>query len=157
MAFEVIETQEQLNEVIGDRLERERRKVENEFKEKYGDYDTLKSTNAEHEKTISDLREDLKTRDSKIAELDETVHKYETDSVKTRIAQEAGLPAELAARLTGESEEELKKDAESLSKLVSKQGNPAPRFIPDPQNDPAQKETAKRAALKSMLQNMKGE
>lgn len=157
MAFEPIETQEQLDKVIGERLKQNREKVENELKEKYGDYDALKSTNAEHEKTISELKDSLKEKEGKITELNGKVHKYETDSVKTRVAQEAGLPAGMAARLTGETEEELKKDAESLSKLIGKQGNPAPPFIPDPQNDPGQKDTAKKAAIKSMLSSMKGE
>ena len=155
MAFEIIETQEQLNEVIGDRLKREREKVENELKEKYGDYDTLKSTNAEHEKTISGLREDLKKKDSEITELSGKVHKYETDSVKTRVAREAGLPFEMAERLRGKDEEELKKDAEDLKKLVGTQGNPAPRFIPEYQKGADDK--GDREQLRKMLHEMKGE
>lgn len=40
---------------------------------------------------------------------------------KTRIALEKGLPQELAARLTGETEDDLRKDADTLAQLFGSQ------------------------------------
>lgn len=43
---------------------------------------------------------------------------FELALLRLRTASEAGLPTELADRLTGSSEEELKKDAEKLASLI---------------------------------------
>lgn len=50
----------------------------------------------------------------------------ERQLLKSRIAQEKGIPAELAARLTGESEKELRQDAETLLMIVRRIKGPAP-------------------------------
>ena len=93
--FKVIETQEELNKVIQDRVAR----AEKAASEKYADYDDLKAQNADKDKQIAALSEKLQQQsdkgteyDSKIAELTNKVHEYETASVKTRIAHEVGLP-----------------------------------------------------------------
>ena len=56
--------------------------------------------------------------DKNLAELQAKVKGYETDSVKTRIALEAGLPYTMASRLCGESEEDIRADARSLASLM---------------------------------------
>ena len=92
------------------------------------------------------------TNDKTIKELQEKVQKYESDSVKTRIAQEFGLDASLANRLTGETEEDIRKDAEALKSIVGSTSVQRINFSPE--------STAKEeenAALKNMLQAMKGE
>ena len=86
--FEVITTQEQLDTVIKDRLERERKTLT----EKYSDYDDLKEKVSDYEKQIGDLNKSIKDNEKKYADYDQQlsalqtkVKGYESDSVKTRI------------------------------------------------------------------------
>ena len=53
--FEAITTQEQLDAVIKDRLERERKTLT----EKYSDYDDLKERDSDYEKQIGDLNKSI--------------------------------------------------------------------------------------------------
>ena len=105
--FKPITTQAEFDAAIGERLKRERETLS----KKYGDYDDLKTKVADYEKQIGQLTraaEDAAKKyaghDKELADLQAKVKGYETDSVKTRIAHEAGLPYELAGRLTGEDE-----------------------------------------------------
>ena len=161
--FKPITTQEELNAVIGDRVTKarasERKTVEEEFTQKYADYDSIKNTLTEKENRITELGKELEqaknagsTNDEKIKELQAKVQKYESDSVKTRIAQELGLDAGLANRLTGETEEDIRKDAEALKGIV---GNTSVQRINYNPESTAKDE--ENAALKNMLQAMKGE
>lgn len=119
--FKVIETQEQLNEVIGERI----RRAEEKAAEKYSDYDALKSKNEEYATQLGDLQKQLQEQAEKIeghnAEVDALnakVQAYESSSLKTRIALESGLPYKMAERLTGDDEASIKKDAEMMVKLI---------------------------------------
>lgn len=119
--FKVIETQEQLNAVIGDRISR----AEEKAAEKYKDYDDIKKQNADYVTQINDLKQQLQTQSEKMegrqAEVDDLnakVQAFESSSLKTRIALEAGLPYKMAERLTGDDEAAIKKDAEMMVKLI---------------------------------------
>ncbi len=158
--FKVIETQEQLNAIIGDRVTKarasERKAVEDEFSQKYADYDSIKNKLEEKENRIKELGNQLEkaknagsTNDQTIKELQAKVQKYESDSVKTRIAQEYGLDASLANRLTGTTEEEIREDAKQLKDIVGTRMRHI-EFRPE-----GTEENETRAALKAMLQNMK--
>lgn len=112
--FKTIETQEELDNIVKERIRRER--------EKFGDYDELKKRVSELESENSALKstveENKQTRaglDAQITELQGQVSNYETASLRTRIALQNGLPYDLADRLQGADEEELKADAERLA------------------------------------------
>ena len=64
--------------------------------------------------------------DSQIAERDAKISAYEVSIMKSNIAATYGLAPELAQRLSGETEEELKADAEKLSAIVGKSHKVAP-------------------------------
>ena len=159
MSFEVIETQEQLDKVIGTRIERAKEAAKAEFQSKLDELDTLTNKLEEKESNITSLSEELETakaaktaNEAKIADLTAKVQKYESDSVKTRIAQEFGLDAGLANRLTGETEEDIRKDAEALKGIVG--STSVQRINYNPESTAKDEENA---ALKNMLQAMKGE
>lgn len=146
--FKPINTQEEFNEAIKERVSR--------VSEKYADYEQIKKKNIDFETQLSDLTKQLndltteKTSHEKVvAELNSKIQGYETSSLKTRVALELGLPFEFASRLTGDSEESIRKDAESLSKFVGKK-----QTAPIAATEPAQVDD-KTAALKSLLQNIK--
>lgn len=124
--FKAIETQEAFDAAIKARLERNTRSVTEEVTKKFEGYispdDAKKSTDR-----ITALEKELADGKATIADLTAKNSAYEISSVKMKIAREAGLPAELAERLNGSTEEELKKDAEALAALVKPAHQPRPR------------------------------
>ncbi len=155
MEFQAITTQEELDRVIGDRLKRERETAS----KKYADYDELKSKVAAYEKQLGELNSSFDETNKKTEEYEKTINEltgknktYELASLKARIAHEKGIPYELAGRLTGEDEESLKADAESLSKLIAVTGKqPAP---PLKDTEPSK---GKDDPYKALLNGLKGE
>ena len=115
--FKVIETQEQLNAIIGERLSRVEKKYSEEAAGLRKEIDTLTAKGKEDASKIADLEKSKSEFEAKVKE-------YETASVKTRIAKEFNLPDAFASRLQGATEEELKKDAEALSKAFPKAAAP---------------------------------
>ena len=148
--FTAIETQEQLDKVIGDRLRQEREAVE----KKYEGYMSQEEAAKKYEGFLSP--EDAKKKyegylaPEEAAKKDAQIKSYETASVKARIANEVGLPYEMAARLSGEDEESIRKDAQALQKLMGSRRQTAP--LADPEGDKGGKD----AALKEMLHKLNG-
>lgn len=118
--FKVIETQEELDKIIAERLKRERSKVEDEYKEKINTYETqiqeLKSENAEAKANLEKASE----KDSEIEKLQGRIKGYEKSELQRKIALENKIPYNLAGRIQGETEEEMQEDAKSLSKYFEK-------------------------------------
>ena len=96
---------------------------------------------------LSDEKTNLQTQ---LTEKDGQIAKYEIDSVKTRIAREAGLSYEAIGFLQGEDEEAIKKSAESLKALVGTNKTPPPY---NPEMPPA--EDGVTAAFRKMNPNIK--
>lgn len=112
--FKTIETQEELDNIVKERIRRER--------EKFGDYDDLKkrvseleSENGALKATAEETKQTIAESDARITELQGQVSNYETASLRTRIALQNGLPYDLADRLQGADEEALRADAERLA------------------------------------------
>lgn len=152
--FKPIETQEELDAIIG----RTRKEATERAEKKYADYDSIKSANAElteklsaAEKTAKDTADKYKDYDQNLADLKNKVQKYEADSMKTRIALANGLPYEAAGRLHGETEEEIKADAELFAGLIKPKSQP----MADPEPEITDKDS-KRAAMRGMLRKMTG-
>lgn len=125
--FKIIETQEELDAIIGERIAKAKRKAA----EEYADYDEIKKRLGEYESQIATLSEQLKTKDeaisghdAEIADLNAKVQSYATAAAKTKIAHEFGLPYEFATRITGDTEEAMREDAKALSKFVSQPSAP---------------------------------
>ena len=109
--FKVIETQEQLDAIIGDRVARAEKKGEEKALKQYADYEDLKKQLEDQTAKIKELNsqltaqaENASTSAKELEDLKTQLHKYETDSVKTRVAHEEGLPFDLAAMLSGDDE-----------------------------------------------------
>jgi len=152
--FTPITSQEQLDGLIGERIKRERETAA----KKYADYDALKTRNAELENQLGEMTRSMEESakkyagyDKNLSELQAQVKGYETASVKTRIALEAGLPYELAARLNGESEEDIRKDAQSLAGFMKSSRQPAPPL------KSTESSAAGNAEIHRMLNDLRGE
>lgn len=109
--FKAITTQEELNAVIGERISRVEKKYSEEAAGLRKEIETLTAGKTENETKFADLSK-------KLEEAEKKVKTYETAAVKARIAKEVGIPDSLADRLRGTTEEELKKDAEGLKKVI---------------------------------------
>lgn len=158
--FKVIETQEELDRIIGERVARAEKKGEEKAAEKYADYDDIKKQLEEQVSKIEELNSQLTaqtehatTNAQELEDLKAKVHKYETDSVRTRVAHEEGLPFELAARLSGEDEEAIRADAKALAELVRKNKPVAPLGG----QEPIAKGDERTSAFREMLSDLKGE
>ena len=154
--FTPIETQEQLNEVIKGRLEREQKKHSEataELQSKYdnvvSEFEALKSANEELTNKLTAYDEKYANYDTELIELQNKVKAYESDSVKTRICKEVGLPYEMRNRLNGNTEEEILKDAEELKKILPKSDS----IMKHTEVTPTA-ESNERLALKDMLKNL---
>lgn len=123
MSFKAIETQEDLDRIITDRLSRQKEG----FDKQLAELDQLKTAKADLESQVGTLQstiEQSKTGQEdyakQLSDLNSKVAGYETANLRTRIALQNGLPYDLADRLVGDDEESIKADAERLSSFVTK-------------------------------------
>lgn len=115
------------------------------------DYDDIKADNKTLKDTVATLEtssKDFEGYEDKLAEKDNLIKDYEIKNLKYRIANENGIPLELASKLTGETEEDLKKDAETLSSFITKKQT-LPLRTTEPKVDD------EMAPYKGMLENLK--
>lgn len=150
--FKIIETQEQLDAIVGERVKRAKESVRKEYVDydKYKEaYDAQESLKKGYEDRIAEMETKYAETQTTIDGLNSKIAKYETDSVKTRACIEYGLPLEMAGRLHGATEEEIMKDASTLSSFVSTKSAPPLR------NPDAQIEDGVTAAFKKLNPNIK--
>ena len=155
--FTPINSQEELNNVIGERLRRERETVTKEFEQKIAEKDTEINKFKNDLETVNKSLEDANTKIAGIPDLENKIKAYETASVKSKVARETGIPYELAERLTGATEEELRKDAEALKKLM---GTNPQQTAPLAGGERGGKQTGKdaeNAGWLKVIQDMKGD
>ena len=153
--FTPITTQEEFDAAIKERLTRDREAQAKKTAEKYADYEDLKAKTAEYEKQIAGFAEQLKSveeKDKKIAELEGSVKKYEISALKTRIAHESGLDYSLASRLNGDTEDEIRNDAKSLSDTIGKMKTSA---APAKSTEPAGAAGKTNAGYQALLSSLK--
>ena len=148
--FKPITTQEEFDAAIKARLSRE--------KEKYADYDQLKSLvedlkkeNVDLKSTIEANRQSKADADKQLEEMQNQISNYETASLRTRVALQHGLPYDLADRLQGTDEESFKADAERLAGFMK----PVSKVAPVKSTEPiVPKEDAKRTMYRNLVHNL---
>jgi hypothetical protein len=128
--FKIIETQEDFDKAIQKRLARAEREAAEKFQE-YLAPDQVEKLKKEYEEKLKKAEEDLNAAKEKMASHDQIVADLTTRAttaedklLKGRIANDAGIPYELAGRLVGNNEEELKKDAEQLASYLAPKSAP---------------------------------
>lgn len=153
--FKVIETQEELDRIVGSRLARER--------EKYADYDQLvkRVDQLETEKggllaSLEEFKRQEVIQKEDRESLQAQLKAEQTKSLRTQVALKNGLSFDMADRLRGETEEELEADAQFL----------VDHMVPSRYQTPPQatkevdvSEDRTRQGLKELLENLnlKGE
>ena len=125
----LITTQEQLEVVLKDRLERQSKKFESEkadLEKKYSGYmasDDVTKLKQSYEDQIKDLNTKVEAGASVQTELDSAKKQIEAqklDSLRIKAALENGIPYEFADRLKGTTAEELTADAKLFAKSFTK-------------------------------------
>lgn len=146
-------TQEELNQIIETRLARQKETIE----ANYADYDELKTKiasleadNTAYQATI----EESKSWEQEKADYEKQISGYKTAQLKQSIAIKAGLPLDLADRLSGDDEESLKADAERFSGFI-KPSTPTPPLARTETKIQKDEDADLRAMLKNL--NEKGE
>lgn len=150
--FKAITTQEELDAVIGERLRRERESVTKNFAPLKEENETLKSKLAESQSALETLQQSAGESQSEMEALTAKVKSYETESLKTRIALEMGLPYELSARITGDDEKAMREDAKILAGFVTKK-----RMDPPLKSTEEPGSEGKDAAYKALLNDIGGQ
>ena len=121
--FKGINTQEELDAIIKERLGRSEQKVRDEFKG-WTSPDDLKALNDAHAKAIEDLKathakelEKYAGYDEKFKTQDKEIHDLKVGSMKVKIANDKKLPYDAVEFLQGEDEKSITESADRLAKL----------------------------------------
>ena len=152
--FKPIETQEQLDSIITERLARAEKNIRKEYEGFMSPSDIEKHTSdlngqiANLQNELNKNSETIKGFDAQIAERDSKIKAYETASVKTKIASELGLPLNAVNYIQGNTEETIKASAEGLKTMF---GTSA---MPKASNEPIGGSVSEEAKEKAMYSNM---
>lgn len=123
MAFKVIETQEELDAIIRERLERAEKKYEGFMSAE--DVQKMKDT---YEASVKADNEKYSALEKEKEDLMAKVKGYEVGTLKTKVALANNLPIGATDYLKGETEEELTESAKALSSMFTPKGaEPKPK------------------------------
>ena len=147
--FKPIETQEELDGIIKERLKRERETTQKRFEGWVSPEDHQKALE-DANKAFDDFKKAHESDEQTIADLTAKNKAYETASLKSRIAHEVGLSYEWISRISGDDEQSIRADAESLKKLVGS-GKP----ISTKSTESGEGADSKTAGLRSVLNGIK--
>lgn len=118
MAEEKTFTQEELDKIINERLDRASKKHADELAKKEAEIDKLKKDFTDIKSKYKGYDDEKAKRDQEFADLTAKLKGYETASVKRKIADELGLDTKALEFISGETEEEMKESAEKLKALT---------------------------------------
>ena len=152
--FKPITTQEELDSIIGERLKRQKESISKQ----YTDYEELKTKNVNLEKELTELKKSLESSTSSKTELEKQIEEltgkvkaHDLSSLKIKYALENGIPYNLAGRISGDDEESIKADAQSLSDFFKSQTPPPPLKNTETNTK------GEDVAYKNILKGLKGE
>lgn len=118
--FKPITSQEELERVLGRRLERERAK--------FADYDDLKSKAARLDEIEESQKSELEKLQERAATAEQRAAEFERQALKAQIAAETGVPVEV---LHGDSEESIRAAAQKVIEWreAGKKAPPKPKGL----------------------------
>ena len=130
-----------LEKEVIDAIMKEYGKERQTLLEQIDDLTKLTEENEKLKEQVNELTERLKGLEDMEAtqsELTQELEKHKLDKLKMQIAYEAGIPLEIYDKLEGETEEELRKDAELIAEYMEKQKKILPLAKPPKiySNDP---------------------
>jgi rRNA maturation endonuclease Nob1 len=117
-------TEAEVEQILRERLERERSKREAAAKE------AVEKATAETAAKNGEWQKLAEQREAELSSLKAQLTQRQQADQKRAIAERVGLPASLASRLVGETDDDLEKDAKALLETLPKQQPPAPGLKP---------------------------
>lgn len=105
-------TQADIDRIIKDRLEHERKRTETKLERERADAAAKAAADAGDHKTLAEQAQ------ARVAELEAQIAARDAAALRAKVAAAHQLPADLADRLRGATEEELIADAKALAKLI---------------------------------------
>lgn len=151
--FKVIETQEDFETAVAERLKSERESIEKRYEGFLSPEDVEKKYEGFLSPKVVEEKYKGYLSPEQVKEKDATISKLEKKTKKIQIAMSKGVPYELAGKISGDTEEEMEKDADMLMGFLKK-SNPYPDYEPEPEPDEVD---TKKAAMKKMLSKLRGE
>ena len=145
--FKVIDSQEEFDLRIKDRLQRKEEQVRNEYEEII---ENLKAENASLKSENSELMsnvEKAKEKDTEIESLRGQIQGYEKSELRRKVALDNNIPYKLAERIKGDTEEDMIEDAKNLSTYFGE------REIVPPLRNP-EGDSGENSALKDLLDGL---
>lgn len=136
MEFEAINTQEEFDARV---------------EAQYGNVAGLQQQIDDLTNSVNTLTGERDGHAATIAELQQQIKGYEASALRQKIAREKGLPSEMADRLTGETEAEIKADAETMAGILRSVKGAAPLYNPEQNTD------TNTMSMASMLHELRGE
>lgn len=137
-----INSQDELNAMFGERVERAKRIAVDEYKKEHGEFEAERDAlnekigNYEAElnklsNSITETNDTLRAKETEIERLNGELSKYVTDTEKTRIAREVGLDIEIANTLTFTDAESFRNTAQIIAeKMAQTTINTIPSKVP---------------------------
>ena len=152
--FQPITNQEEFDAKIKERLERERNSVTKQFANWISPEDNAKQV-ADYQKQIEEIKASHSEDSKTIETLTTRVKAYETAEIRSRVEHEMGLPYGMASRINGETEEEIRKDAQSLKDLIGTSRPQAPQATTEPRLTQNSEKAIENAAYRKLLDSIK--
>jgi hypothetical protein len=106
------QTQEDLDTFMKDRVSR----AEEKAVEKYADYDTVKSSLEDANKKLGEFETTKKSLEEQLQEKSKEVEKATLNTTRVEVRNEFGLSKDLDKFLVGDTEEDIRSNAEILKK-----------------------------------------
>ena len=152
--FTPITEQSQLDKLIAERLKRDREVQSKKYEGWISPEEQVKAT-ADIQRQVDELNA-LHTQDLDVIKgLNDKVKSFETSALKTKISMELGLPYGMSSRITGETEEEIRKDAQSLKDLIGTSKPQAPQATTEPRLTQSPEKAMQNAAYRQLLGSIK--
>lgn len=148
--FKVIESQEELDRILKDRLERAEKKAKEDMQ---GLIDSLKSENSglkEENTSYQKQLEGVKEKDVTISTLEGEIESYKMAELRRKVAIENNIPYTLADRIVGDDEESMTEDAKRLAEFVGKK-----EYVPPLKNYEDKNLDSTQGAYKTLLSDLK--
>lgn len=128
MAFEPINTQEELDAIIKSRLAREREKATSEASAKYADYEELAKKAKAYDEAQEAQKAEAQKAQERISQLESEIKKRdeaeEQRKLRKKVAKEKGIPEDL---IVGADEETMSAYADRLAEFAKVQTPAAPK------------------------------
>lgn len=148
--FTPITTQEDFDKAIATRLQRERDKAVKETEGRFADYEQLKSDIESFKSKYEEINGQLTEKNTEVDKLNAQIKANETANTRAKVARELGIPFDMADRIKGETEDEMKEDAKILASFVKSSQSAPPLGDPEPPIEQDDKNAGLREMLKTL-------